>query len=78
MILWVHNRLLVVLQDGKYGASKMTNEGKSTDREKELFESLQSWILSKSCYYEQVNKKDLKLWGNKKFLGWTENVETVE
>lgn len=58
MIIRVHNRLFVV-HDGKYGAGKMTNGGKSID--KELCESLQSWVLSKSCYYEKVNKKVLKL-----------------
>lgn len=65
MIIRVHNRLSVV-QDRKFGAGKMTNAGKSIDRETEFCESLQSWVLSKSSYYKQVNKKDLKLWGEQK------------
>lgn len=59
------DRLLVV-KDGKYEVGKMTNGGKGTDSKKELCESIQSRGQSKSCYYEQVNKKGLKLWEEQK------------
>lgn len=56
-----------VVKDGKYGDGKMTTRGKTTDGEKELRESLEL-DSEQRLLYEQVNKRDLKLQGNKKFL----------